>query len=302
MTGATTSHVPPAGGSGEPTGPVMPVSPGPAVVSHGWLAANSTFEHADDRKMGRAFSTSVGVHGLAVVLILIVMSLKPPAAAPVLTPPEKYDLVFVQAAGPGGGGGGGGNSTPTPPAKLEMKAELPKAPKIEPPKVVDTPPPPPQLIAPVQMTAVMPTAGTLTGMTAAPSAGLGRGGGGGTGVGTGTGPGTGSGIGPGTGGGFGGGAMRPGSGVENPTILRDQQPKYTPDAMRAKIQGVVELEAVVGVNGVITEIRVIKSLDRAFGLDEEAMRTAKQWLFRPGTFQGKPVPILVVIQMEFRLH
>ena len=96
--------------------------------------------------------------------------------------------------------------------------------------------------------------------------------------------------------------MRPGSGVVNPTILRSMDPKYTPDAMRAKIQGVVELEAVVGVNGVITEIRVIKSLDRAYGLDQEAIKTAKQWLFRPGRFQGNAVPVLVIIQMEFRLH
>ena len=96
--------------------------------------------------------------------------------------------------------------------------------------------------------------------------------------------------------------MRPGSGVENPTILRQIDPKYTPDAMRAKIQGVVELEAVVGTNGVISDIRVIKSLDRAFGLDEEAIKTAKQWLFRPGRFQGRAVAVVVIIQMEFRLH
>lgn len=299
---ATPPHVPPIGGPGEPKAlpATAPVASGPAVVSQGWLAANSTFEHADGRHMGRAFSTSVAAHGLAVVLILIVMAIRPPAQAPTYTPPDKYDLVFVQTVGPGGGGGGGGNKSPDPPAKIEMKAELPKPPVIEVPKPAT--PPPPSLMAPVQMTAVVPTPGVLTGLSAAPSAGLGTGGGGGTGTGTGTGPGTGSGIGPGTGGGFGGGAMRPGSGVVNPTILRDLQPKYTPDAMRAKIQGVVELEAVVGTNGVITEIRVIKSLDRAFGLDEEAIRTAKQWLFRPGRFQGQAVPVLVVIQMEFRLH
>lgn len=293
--------MPPTGGAGEPMASSAPhyVVPGPAVAQ-GWLAANSTFEHADGRHMGRAFSTSVIVHGVAVALLLLIMALQPPAADPVYTPPEKYDLVFVQSVGPGGGGGGGGNSSPAPPAKIEMKATLPKPPVIEPVKPAT--PPPPTLMAPVQMTAVVPTPGTLSGLAAAPSAGIGTGGGGGTGIGTGTGSGTGSGIGPGTGGGFGGGAMRPGSGVSNPTILRQVDPKYTPDAMRAKIQGIVELEAVVGTNGVITEIRVIKSLDRAFGLDEEAMRTARQWLFRPGTYQGKPVPILVVIQMEFRLH
>jgi protein TonB len=149
---------------------------------------------------------------------------------------------------------------------------------------------------------VVPLPGTMSGLAAAPSLGVGTGGGGGTGTGTGTGPGRGSGIGDGTGGGFGGGAMRPGNGVINPTIIRQMDPKYTPDAMRAKIQGMVELEAVVGANGIITEVRISKSLDRAYGLDEEAIKTAKQWLFRPGRFQGQNVPVVVIIQMEFRLH
>jgi TonB family protein len=269
-------------------------------VSHGWLAANSTFDHADERKMGRAMSTSVVLHGLAVGIIMLIMAIRPPLEELQLAA-EKYDLVFVQVSGPGGGGGGGGNEMKTPPAKLEMKAEVPKPPKIEPPRV-DVPPPPPALAAPVQMTAVVPLPGTMSGLAAAPSLGTGTLGGGGTGAGTGTGPGRGSGIGDGTGGGFGGGAMRPGNGVTNPTILKQVDPKYTPDAMRAKVQGVVELEAVVGVNGLITDIRINKSLDRAFGLDEEAIRTAKQWLFRPGRFQGQNVPVVVIIQMEFRLH
>jgi len=281
--------------------PAAPAATGPAVVSHGWLAANSSFDHADERKMGRAMSTSVVLHGVAVGLIVLIMAIRPVVQEPETTP-EKYDLVFVQTAGPGGGGGGGGNQMKTPPAKVQMKAEVPKPPKIDPPKVDVPPPPPPALAAPVQMTAVVPLPGTMSGLAAAPALGAGTGGGGGTGVGTGTGPGRGSGIGDGTGGGFGGGAMRPGNGVTNPTILRQIDPKYTPDAMRAKVQGMVELEAVVGTSGQITEIRILKSLDRAFGLDEEAIKTAKQWLFRPGRYQGQNVPVVVVIQMEFRLH
>lgn len=295
MSADTPTTVPTSGGPAVP--PTAPIA-----VTQGWLGASSLFAMPEQRRMGRALSTSVVLHGIAVVLVLVIMSIRPPAAPVEPTVAEKYDLVFVQAAGPGGGGGGGGNSSPLPPAKLEMKAVLPKPPVIEPVKPKEAPPPPPALVAPVQMAAVVPTPGTITGLTAAPSLGRGTGGGGGTGAGAGTGPGRGSGIGDGFGGGFGGDAMRPGSGVTNPEIIRKLDPKYTPEAMRAKIQGVVELEAVVGANGVISDIRVIKSLDRAFGLDEEAIRTAKLWLFRPGRFQGQAVPIVVVIQMEFRLH
>lgn len=279
-------------------------SSGRGVVSHGWLADTSEFTHADERKIGRAMSASLGLHGAAVLLIALIIAWRPPVEPPAPTPRETFELTFVQVAGPGGGGGGGGNQSQAPPAKLEMKAEIPKPPKIEVPRVDVPPPPPPPLAAPIQTnpTAPIPTAGTITGLSAAPALGTGTGGGGGTGRGTGSGSGTGSGIGPGTGGGFGGGAFRPGTGADDPVLLKKVEPKYTPEAMRAKIQGVVELEAVIGTNGQVTDIRVYKSLDRGFGLDEEAMRVARQWLFRPARYQGKPVEMVVIIQMEFRLH
>lgn len=286
----------PTSGTGATTG-------APGVVSHGWLAANSEFSHADDRKMGRAMSASLGLHGGAVLLIALILAWRPPPPPPQVTPIEKYELTFVRMEGPGGGGGGGGNESVAPPAKLEMKAEVPEAPKIEVPKVDVPPPPPAPLVAPIRTDATLPvTSGVISGLAAAPSLGTGTGGGGGTGRGTGSGSGTGSGVGPGTGGGFGGGAFRPGSGADNPVVIKQVDPKYTPEAMRAKIQGIVELEAVVGVNGQITEVRIHKSLDRGFGLDEEAMRVARQWLFRPARYQGQAVPMVVIIQMEFRLH
>lgn len=286
-------------------GPVAKAPAQPGVVSRGWLAAESEFSHADERKMGRAMSASLGLHGAAVLLIALIIAWRPPAPVPEFTPREHYELTFVQMEGPGGGGGGGGNESPDPPARLEMKAEIPEAPKIEmQPVEVPPPPPPPPLMAPVVTNPTLPvqSSGVVSGLSAAPSLGSGSGGGGGTGRGTGSGPGMGSGIGDGTGGGFGGGAYRPGTGADNPVLIRQVDPKYTSEAMRAKIQGIVELEAVVGVNGRITDVRIHKSLDRGFGLDEEAMRVARQWLFQPARFQGKPVPMVVIIQMEFRLH
>ena len=123
MSVPTPSNEQPKGGNEAPNTGAL--ATGPAVVSHGWLAANSSFAHADERKMGRAMSTSVVLHGVAVGIILLVMALRPPAPEADPTVPEKYDLVFVQTTGPGGGGGGGGNQMKTPPAKVEMKAVAP---------------------------------------------------------------------------------------------------------------------------------------------------------------------------------
>ena len=74
---------------------------------------------------------------------------------------------------------------------------------------------------------------------------------------------------------------RPGSGVTSPQLLREVRPNYTAAAMRAKVQGVVLLECVVGPDGSIGEVNVVKSLDKVFGLDDEAVKAAKQWRFDP---------------------
>jgi len=277
------------------------MTPKPGIVSSGWLAANSTFTRKDDRPVGRAFMVSMLLHGVGLAVVVLLMSMVPERVFEP-APPEKYDLVFVRTVAPGGGGGGGGNRLPDPPRKLEMKAEVPKPTVVEPVKV-DEPPPPPAPVAPVQTAAAIQfNAGAVTGLADAPALGAGSGGGGDKGTDTGSGPGTGPGVGPGTGGGVGDGPMGPGSGAQPPTLLRGVDPKYTTEAMRAKLQGVVVLEALVSASGAVQDVRVTKSLDAVHGLDQEAMRTARQWLFRPARFQGKPVAYLVEIQMTFNLR
>ena len=60
------------------------------------------------------------------------------------------------------------------------------------------------------------------------------------------------------------------------------KPNYTASAMRAKIQGFVLLDCIVLPDGTVGEITIVKSLDKVFGLDEEAIKAAKQWRFVPG--------------------
>ena len=113
------------------------------------------------------------------------------------------------------------------------------------------------------------------------------------------------GIGPGTGTGNvspAPGVVRVGSpGVTIPRLLKDVKPQYTSDAMRAKIQGSVMLECVVLTDGTVGDVRVIRSLDGTYGLDQEAIKAAKQWKFAPGTRNGEPVPVMVSIELTFVL-
>jgi TonB family protein len=97
------------------------------------------------------------------------------------------------------------------------------------------------------------------------------------------------------------GVLRPGQGVTSPVLLRETKPNYTADAMRARIQGLVVMECVVELDGSVGPVRVTRSLDQAFGLDDEAVRTVKQWRFRPGTKEGAPVRVVVMVEMSFTL-
>ena len=81
---------------------------------------------------------------------------------------------------------------------------------------------------------------------------------------------------------------RPGPGVTSPTVLEYVHPTYPDGARHARIEGTVELEAVVLVDGTVGDVRVTKSLDQVHGLDAAAVAAVKKWLFRSGRTKGSP--------------
>jgi TonB family protein len=94
-----------------------------------------------------------------------------------------------------------------------------------------------------------------------------------------------------------------GRGVVPPRpIERGPTPAYTDEAKRRRIQGTVVLTCVVEINGACTDVRIVKSLDAEFGLDDEALKTAQQWRFEPGTLGGKPVRVRVMLEFSFNLR
>jgi protein TonB len=80
------------------------------------------------------------------------------------------------------------------------------------------------------------------------------------------------------------------------------RPHYTSDARRAGVNGAVKMEAVVQTDGTVAEVRVVRSLDKKFGLDEEAVKTLKQWRFEPGKKGGVAVPVLIEVEMTFTVR
>jgi protein TonB len=315
-----------------PPSPGQPDSAPPAPARGGRASAAGatgyTLLHLDDAaadggafgerkgRFGGAMGTSVATHAVLILLFYGLTLL--PAPSPVAEPDRPFDpsqLVWANVPGPGGGGGGGGNQMKEPPAQAQTKP----VDKIAVPVAKPTPQTPPKEITkpqetPPQLAMNVPVkpmdagqiaqVGTLDAPAAPPTAsqGSGVGGGSGTGSGTGSGPGRGSGLGEGTGGGTGGGAYQVGNGVTSPDIISKTSPQYTAEAMRAKIQGTALLTGIVGVDGTLQEIRVSRSLDGTFGLDQEAIKCVRQWRFRPGTRQGQPVPVYVTIEVAFNLR
>ena len=74
--------------------------------------------------------------------------------------------------------------------------------------------------------------------------------------------------------------------------MKETKPNYTPDAMRRRVQGLVGMSCVVKADGNVGDCTVTRPLDAA--LDQEAVRVAKQWQFKPGTKDGQPVAVEVV--------
>ena len=287
----------------------------PGVVRQAGFLSEQSILLADPRARWRgALGASVLAHVLFFGFLYVLARTVPMSSlSPDLPDLTFYDMIWLPQEGPGGGGGGGGNLAKEPPRKIELpgqdKISVPVAKPLDLTAVEQPKPEPPQEQAPtLEIPAVALAAGAQTlpgaldGVLTGSSQGPGSGGGAGTGTGSGIGPGTGPGLGPGSGGGTGGGPYRPGNGVLPPRILREVKPEYTADAMRAKVQGVVELEAVVLPDGSVGEVRIVRSLDAVFGLDQKAIEAVRRWRFVPGTRLGQPVAVLVGIELTFTLR
>lgn len=90
-------------------------------------------------------------------------------------------------------------------------------------------------------------------------------------------------------------------GVALPVPTKTVAPNYTPEAMQNRIEGSVGLSAVVLVDGTVGEVKVVRSLDSTYGLDDAAVAAMKQWEFKPGTKDSKAVAVRISVDMTFTL-
>jgi TonB family protein len=152
--------------------------------------------------------------------------------------------------------------------------------------------------------------GLPDGVQGAPSDGPGDNGGIGTGDRGGVGPGNGPGSGPGKNGGIGDddyapGGRRPGHDAATvvdtkPVPLNEPRPNYTEEARQHKITGLVRARVLIGSDGLIKQVRIIRGLPD--GLNEEAIRAAMQMRFKPAIKNGQAVSYWTSLDVEFNLR
>src|ERR1700685_266814 len=124
----------------------------------------------------------------------------------------------------------------------------------------------------------------------------------GHGHGNGVGDGHGNGVGPGEGYGTGGGTPNAGTGgYGTPACLYCPRADYSDEAMKVKVQGVVELIAVLTPDGRVTDVHVAKGL--GLGLDEKAIEAVRTWRLKPALGRdGKPASVRQIIEVTFQLY
>src|SRR5215218_8423520 len=89
-------------------------------------------------------------------------------------------------------------------------------------------------------------------------------------------------------------------GGKSPVLVKEVKPTYTEGAMNRKVQGTVELTTVIRETGVPDTFAITQSLDTE--LDQQAIEAVRQWQFKPGTLDGKPVAVSVNIELTFTLR
>lgn len=91
-----------------------------------------------------------------------------------------------------------------------------------------------------------------------------------------------------------------GGDVRAPVKIFAPSPRYPPIARKARVQGVVIIQAVIDRHGSVAGLKVLKGLP--MGLDDEALRAMATWLFEPATLYDQPVAVFYNLTMNFRLR
>jgi TonB family protein len=92
---------------------------------------------------------------------------------------------------------------------------------------------------------------------------------------------------------------RIGGGVTQPEVIYKVDPEFSAEAKKAKFNGIVLVNLIVDAKGMPQNVHVLRGV--GMGLDEQAMAAVKKYKFRPATEGGKPVPVAMNVEVNFKI-
>jgi protein TonB len=104
----------------------------------------------------------------------------------------------------------------------------------------------------------------------------------------------------GTGPGTGDEPLRVGGDVKAPQLVNKVEPSYPEAARKARMEGVVILEAIITASGNVEDVKVLKSVNPL--LDAAPTRAVSQWRYRRATLNGRAVRVYLTVTVTFNLH
>ena len=94
--------------------------------------------------------------------------------------------------------------------------------------------------------------------------------------------------------------MRVGGDIQAPERIHYVAPEYPELARRARLGGIVILQATINREGGVSDVEVLRGL--GLGLDEAAIAAVTQWMYTPTFYNGRPVEILLTVTVQFQLQ
>jgi len=95
------------------------------------------------------------------------------------------------------------------------------------------------------------------------------------------------------------GPMRVGGDIQEPERIHYVNPVYPELARRARMEGIVILQAVIDKQGNVTDVQMLRGL--GLGLDVAASDAVQQWKYTPTFYNGRPVEVILTVTVQFEL-
>jgi protein TonB len=92
--------------------------------------------------------------------------------------------------------------------------------------------------------------------------------------------------------------LRVGGRIRTPARVAYVAPAYPVIAQTARVQGDVVLEAIIGVDGTVEDLRVVRGITL---LNDAALDAVSRWRYTPTLLNGIPVPVVMTVTVSFRL-